>query len=209
MSFLPGQKIRSLSVDLFETGSYLDSAIDKAAYNLRLGDEVFLSTENNPRLLNEGAPFIVIKPGDFALLKTHEIVRLPLDKLGFISLRHTVKVHGLMNVSGFHVDPGFEGRLVFSVVNVGPNDITLRYQEPVFMLFLAELESATTVAVTHKHQGQDKLSLEDMIAIRGRSASIVHIENRIRELETSVRVYGAIVAGVLVALFALVIGRML
>jgi dCTP deaminase len=114
-----------------------------------------------------------------------------------------------MNVSGFHVDPSFEGRLVFSVVNVGPNDITLRYREQIFMIFFAELESPTTIAVSHKHQGQDQLSLEDMIAIRGRSASIVHIENRIRELETSVRVYGAIVAGVLLALFALVIGRIL
>ena len=209
MAFLPGQKIRNLSVDFFENGSYLDSAVDKAAYNLRLGDEVFLSTDGSPRLLSHDDPFVVIKPGDFALLKTHETIKLPLDKIGFITLRHTLKVHGLMNVSGFHVDPGFRGRLVFSVVNVGPNDITLRYQEQLFMLFLAELETATTIRVNHRHQGQDKLSLEDMIAIRGRSASLVHIENRSRELETSVKVYGAIVAGVLIALFALVVKPLL
>jgi len=82
---------------------------------------------------------------------------------------------------------------MFSVVNVGPNDITVRYQEHLFMLFLAELETAITIEVNHRHQGQDKFSLEDMI-IRGRSGSlVVHIEKRIGELETSVRVHGAIV----------------
>jgi dCTP deaminase len=205
MAFLPGQKIRSLSVDFFENDSYLDSAIDDAAYNLRLGDEVFLSTDGSPRLLSDNDPFVVIKPGDFALLKTYETIKLPLDKIGFITLRNTLKMHGLMNVSGFHVDPGFRGRLMFSVVNVGPNDITVRYQEKLFMLFIAELETATTIKVEHRHQGQDKFSLEDMIAIRGRSATLVHIEKRIGELESSVKVYGALVAGVLIALFALVV----
>ena len=204
MAFLPGQKIRSRSVDFFENG-YLDSAIDDAAYNLRLGDEVFLSTDGSPRLLSDNDPFVVIKPGDFALLKTYETIKLPPDKIGFITLRNTLKMHGLMNVSGFHVDPGFRGRLMFSVVNVGPNDITVRYQEQLFMLFIAELETATTIEVKHRHEGQDKFSLEDMIAIRGRSATLVHIEKRIGELESSVKVYGALVAGVLIALFALVV----
>jgi hypothetical protein len=98
---------------------------------------------------------------------------------------------------------------MFSVVNVGLNDITLRYQEQLFMLFFAELETATTIPVSHRHQGQDKLSLEDMIAVRERSASLVHIEKRIGELENSVKVYGAIVAGVLIALFALVVKLLL
>ena len=205
MPFLPGQTIRDFYAHYFDP--FLIDAVDDAAYRLRLGDEVFLSTADKPRILTERDPFVTIKPGDFALLKTHERVTLPKDKIGLITLRHTLKVHGLMNVSGFHVDPGFSGKLVFSVVNVGPNDIVLRFEEQLFMIFLATLESSTTIAIAHRHQDQRNFSLEDMLAIRGRSASLVHMENRIRELETNVRVYGAIVAGVLIALFALIVRR--
>ena len=96
--------------------------------------------------------------------------------------------------------------MVFSVFNVGPNDIVLRYLEKVFMIFFANVVPASKIGVRHKHQNQEKFSLEDMMAIRGRSSSLVHIESRIREIEGNVRFYGAIVAGVLLALFALVVG---
>lgn len=209
MPFLPGQEIRTQREHLFDAGTYDDTAIDKAAYNLRLGNEVFISTEDKPTLLTPEDPLVVLKPGEFALLKTHEIVTLSQNLLGFITLRHTFKKHGLLNVSGFHVDPGFRGRLVFSVFNVGPNDVVLRYLEKVFMIFFATVVPATEIDVAHRHQNQQSFSLEDMMAIRGRSASLVHIESRIREIEGNVRFYGAIVAGVLLALFALVVGLVL
>ncbi len=76
------------------------------------------------------------------------------------------------------------------------------------MIFFANVVPATAseIGVKHKHQNQETFSLEDMMAIRGRSVSLVHIESRLREIEGNVRFYGAIVAGVLLALFALVVG---
>lgn len=206
MPFLPGQEIRNQQTRLFDSNTYDDNAIDKAAYNLRLGDEVFISSEEKPHILTDDAPLVVLKSGEFALLKTHEIVTLPANILGFITLRHGFKKQGLLNVSGFHVDPGFHGRLVFSVFNVGPNDIVLRYKQRVFMIFFATVDPASQIDVQHRHQDQQTFSLEDMMAIRGRSASLVAIENRLGRIENSVRFYGAIVGGVLLALFALVIG---
>ncbi len=96
MSFLPGQEIRTRRNYLFDP--YDDTAIDEAAYNLRLGNEVFISTEDKPRLLTREDP-VVLKPGEFALLKTHEIVTLPRDLLGFITLRYTFKKQGRVRFS--------------------------------------------------------------------------------------------------------------
>ena len=50
---------------------------------------------------------------------TKESIEVPLDALGLISIRSKYKLKGLINVSGFHVDPGFRGSLVFAVYNAG------------------------------------------------------------------------------------------
>jgi len=68
----------------------------------------------------------VIPPGQFAYLLTEEVVRIPSSAMGFISLKFGVKGPGLINVSGFHVDPGYWGRLVFSVYNAGPSEARLQ-----------------------------------------------------------------------------------
>ncbi len=46
---------------------------------------------------------------------------------------------GLINVSGFHVDPGFKGKLLFSVYNAGTGPISMEKGEPYFLIWFAEL----------------------------------------------------------------------
>ena len=58
-----------------------------------------------------GALYIIpftIPPGQFAFLLTEEVVSVPPDALAFISIRAKTKFRGLVNVSGFHVDPGYQ-----------------------------------------------------------------------------------------------------
>jgi dUTPase len=77
------------------------------------------------RKLGEGEAF-TIPPGQFAFLLTEEVVSVPADALAFISVRARTKFRGLVNVSGFHVDPGYRGQLTFSVFNAGPAPIHLK-----------------------------------------------------------------------------------
>jgi dCTP deaminase len=208
MPFWTGTKLRGSLAEFFRPNTYDTKAADRAAYNLRLGDQVFLSSGETPLQLNAESPYVTIRPGDYVLLTTCEYVTMPDNVLGFITLRYSYKKLGLMNVSGFHVDPGFHGTLVFSVFNVGTNDVVLRRGEQMFMLFVASLTEAIDPESKgkHKHDGQESFSLEDVVAIRGRSASLVQMESRIRAIESSVRFYGTIVMGALVVLFALVVG---
>jgi len=70
---------------------------------------------------------IAIPPGQLALLITEEEVAIPTNRIGFISIKFTAKMRGLINVSGFHVDPGFKGKLKFSVLTqvVGTQSLIL------------------------------------------------------------------------------------
>ena len=96
---------------------------------------VYVSTERVPKKLkSSGKDVLAIEPGEFGLLMTQEYMFVPPDLLGIISIRMTHKQKGLVNISGFHVDPGYYGRLMFSVFNAGPKDVLLRYRDKAFMI---------------------------------------------------------------------------
>lgn len=145
MSFWSGERLQERLPALI--GGFDASRIDCAAYRLRVGPEVYISptseakdarTQTKARLA-DGQGF-AIPPGQFAFLLTEERVSVPPDAIGFISVRATVKFRGLVNVSGFHVDPGYDGRLVFSVFNAGPAPVHLQRGDDCFLIWYADLD---------------------------------------------------------------------
>ncbi|MCJ2134040.1 deoxycytidine triphosphate deaminase [Methylobacterium sp. J-026] len=125
---------------------YEEGRLDRGTYKLRVGPEVYVSPtgvgsdqKNKTKLkLDLGRDF-VIPAGQFAFLLTEETVTIPEDALAFISVRAKYKFRGLVNVSGFHVDPGFAGRLIFSVFNAGPGEVHLERCEECFHIWFADL----------------------------------------------------------------------
>ncbi|GAI42315.1 unnamed protein product, partial [marine sediment metagenome] len=114
--FLTDKEIKDENTRLFKEG-FVEKQARHASYDLTLGEEVYISGEEYPTRLSESSPFVSLPRGQFALLMTKEYVKMPKDYLGFISIRFGIKAQGLINVSGFHVDPGFQGKIVFSVFN--------------------------------------------------------------------------------------------
>ena len=125
--------------------------VDCNALTLRVGGEVFVTpgleqiapSSHTKRQLGPNEP-IAIPPGQFAFLLTEEKITIPRDVMGFISIKATYKLKGLVNVSGFHVDPGWTGQLIFTVFNAGPATIHLQRGLSVFLLWIADLEAAST-----------------------------------------------------------------
>ena len=48
---------------------------------------------------------------------------------------------------GFHVDPGYEGRLVFAVFNAGSVPIVVKQEEPTFLLWYVSLDSRPRISI--------------------------------------------------------------
>lgn len=67
---------------------------------------------------------IVIKPGDFYLVKTIEDVNMPENLTASITPRSTTFRSGLMLRTG-NVPPGYCGGLTFGLVNEGPVTVTI------------------------------------------------------------------------------------
>ena len=119
MSFLGDNDLKTLLRERNLVMPYKEVRIQSGSYELALGDEYFStgSKKNLVKYLSDKNKHLVIKPGQFALLLTEETIEIPSDKIAFISIKASIKFSGLVNISGFHVDPGFKGHLKFSVYN--------------------------------------------------------------------------------------------
>jgi dCTP deaminase len=163
MAYLGTEKLKNLIkdekvIEPMPSDDKIAVRVKSGAYELSLGDEVFRtdSKDRKKEILKNDKDQITINPGQFALLLTEERVKIPINKIAFISIKAGVKLRGLINVSGFHVDPGFYGNLVFSVYNAGSGPITLEKGEPYFLIWFAELlleeHETTTYNGEHKNQ---------------------------------------------------------
>ncbi|HBC32316.1 MAG TPA: hypothetical protein DC024_13875 [Clostridiales bacterium] len=205
-------------------------------FDLKLGEQAFISDDSKPIILGENG-YLVIEPGTFALLETEEHINMPQDLMGFIAVRFSFKKLGLVNISGFHVDPGYKGKLIFSVYNAGPNDILMQRNRPVFMIFFANLISdmiefmnqitnnpkefalnQTELKVIESRRdtiirdsGYSGIPIDMMTAIQGNSVSLSRNTNRIEKLENNFKIFGAIaltVIGALITILFTLLGKL-
>jgi dCTP deaminase len=200
--FLSAQRIRErcgldgeslITPDTFQSGN-----IRQASYDLRLGAASYVVGDEAPIKLNEEKqPYLTIVPGQFALLTTVEVLQMPKDLLGFITLRNTYKMQGLINVSGFHVDPTHNGILVFAVNNIGPSDIRLRYKDDTFTIFFAQVDGDTEKARTPF--GND-LPLQHVQLLGGSSVTLGKLQKEFEDLRTKVFLYAPLGIALLIAL---------
>jgi len=170
---------------------YSQSQVRESCYRLRLGDEVFISpitgdSWNLKRLhqLNFAEP-ISIPPGRFAFLITREWITLPKNVLGFISLRSRYKMQGLINVSGFHVDPSYSGKLIFAVFNAGTKNITVRCDDELFSIWIASTDASDS-GRGESRQGYWDIPSDLVSSIPEATKPIDALERRLNELERKV-----------------------
>ena len=196
---------------------FCEDRIDGASYRLSIGHEVYVSpsagttdaTSVSITRLKDRAAF-AIPPGQFAFLLTEEMVKLGLKEIAFISIRATTKYRGLVNVSGFHVDPGFQGRLTFAVFNAGPVPVHLRQGDEIFLIWYADLSDG----VDCPKRGHDQILSRwisgisgDLYSLAGIASSVTDVEQRLDQRLNSVtrelavlRVVAAIAITALVAI---------
>lgn len=164
------------------------SAIDCNSITLTVGPEVYITPSleghtnhsQTKQQLSENEPF-AIPPGQFAFLLTDEVVTVPSDAMAFISMKATFKLKGLVNVSGFHVDPGWTGRLIFAVFNAGPSPVHLQRGLPLFLIWYADLDHQSE----RKKNGRGPDSIPPLMInnITGAVDSLYALDVRLREAE--------------------------
>ena len=184
---------------IFKGDTYEDGCVRQSSYDLRLGGEAYVVGESIPRKLDNDDPYLVLKPGQFAILTCYEKISLPREIMGFITLRNPYKMQGLVNVSGFHVDPTFQEQLVFAVQNVGATDIRLKYMEPTFTIFFAKVDKNTDPDV-RRASFRSGITLEDIAQLGGSTITLGKLKEEMDRLRRTVFVYAPIIVAATIAL---------
>ena len=207
MPFWTTQKLRHIlaSEDPPIVGPILDRA-NNACYELSLGTETFITSGEGTKQTHQNGEQILIPPGQSALLITEEELRIPRNVLAFISIKASKKISGLVNISGFHVDPGFHGRLKFSVYNAGSESIILEVGERMFPIWFYQLEEDNEDDYRGNHQGQMHITPDDAMHLQGEMASPAALKKEIDELRSSIANWKAATISVLGAALASAVG---
>jgi dCTP deaminase len=215
--FWSGETLRERLTLLIEP--FAPERIDCAAYTLSVGAEIYVSPNDQTadpstvtvRKLDPGDAF-TIPSGQFAFLLTEEIVSVPANALAFISVRAKTKFRGLVNVSGFHVDPGYRGQLTFAVFNAGPVPVHLKRGQPIFLIWYASLDCESAFKKDGPvHMGIDT---ELITGIAGELQSFAGLSKKMKDVDktlgdrihavekeqTYYRVIGAVALALMIAL---------
>ena len=194
---------------------YDPSKVEQASYTLGIGSEIYITkdhknsnSQHTKKTLKPNQTF-VIPPGQFAFLLTEESIQVPNDAIAFISIKAGIKYKGLVNVSGFHVDPGFKGKLIFSVYNAGPSPIHLSHNQPCFLIWYAKLDQRDYKPKLIQGLGNssiptdvlNKISTDNIYSLQALTSEFRKIDNKYDSVSWWVRaiklISGALVTGLL------------
>ena len=156
---LPDHEIRKLlkegriSIEPMEDGQ-----VQAACVDLRLGSEfrVFKYTSEafidsrNPKeytqtYCSDGKPFI-LHPKEFILGITKESIKVPDDLAAYVDGRSSLGRLGITaHITSGWVDPGFQGKLVLEISNLGKMPVTLYPDMRICKLLFFQLNSPAEV----------------------------------------------------------------
>lgn len=185
---------------------YDASQVIHCAYELSMGSQAWVTSKDTTKgtiqVDLEDRDRICIPPGQFALLLIHERVIIPDDAIGLLSMKSKYKMRGLVNVSGFHVDPGYEGKLVFGVFNAGTLPISITQREPTFQLWYASLDQPTENTYSGHRQKITKITDDQVRDLAGPIYNPTALAQRLDSLENTLQrrrsIAIATIAGLLV-----------
>ena len=156
-----------------------DSPIQPASLDLTIG-LVYQPCveEENKTTVPEGVPEYILKPGRTAIVLTREELKLPADiiAIGFPPSKQ-VSAKGILMTNPGQVDPGYQGKLRFTVINMGRKDFVLRQGDIIVSLILMKLQNPATKDwfARHSQQKGGPITWENLNRV---SSDFVNVEER-------------------------------
>lgn len=143
-----------------------EKQLQPASYDLRVGEQG-ITTSSKKKIDIKADGFIVIHPGDFAVVLVHEEIRLGAQYAARFGLRSKYARKGLVATTGLQVDPGYQGKLIVGITNLTPKQITLPYKDDFLSIEFHRLEEPASKPYNGPYQGRKELGPEEIESIVG------------------------------------------
>ncbi len=190
----------------------LNSSVQPASVDLHIGS-IYIPRKNRDEPGGYLNPLSaqILKPGGTAVIVTQEELRLPPDIAAFGFPPSSVSFHGILMTNPGHVDPGYVGRLRFTVINMGHDDYPFREGDRIVTLLFVRLSSSCTQSWIQRHGGVpagppteediNRLSA-DFLQIKNRAKTIA--EEAVRKAELRIKTMQWLVPALVTLMIALI-----
>jgi len=167
--------------------NFSEKSLQPASYDMRIGARLLVSSNEAEIDLFQRSS-AVLKPGEFALVTTHEDVRLADTVAGHIGVKSYYTRKGLVMLTGLQIDPGFEGVLVIGLYNASPRSLTLEYLAPFCTVEFHQLaKAAENPFIPGSEQKEGYIPRADKDYLRTlETRSLSELSESLRELAVSV-----------------------
>lgn len=148
-----------LSIKPFDEGQ-----AEAATYDLRVGEQG--ATTSTKKIVNiRQAGYLLLQPGDFAVVTVLEEIRLDASHAARFGLRSKYARKGLIATTGPQIDPGYHGHLILGLTNLTPKPISLPYKDDFISVEFHRLEAPTDKPYAGPYQDKMELGPEEIEAI--------------------------------------------
>lgn len=182
MSTLSGRQI----AQLVRSGHLIikpfdENLVQPASYDLRLGPRILASPLGEKiagRVIDlpQEQHEYQIQSGQMVGVLSAERLSLPLDIAGRFGIRSSFARLGINAFGGLQLDPGFRGRLLMNLLNVGPEPVRVALNMAIFSVEFQRLEEPAEIGYSGPYQDQDDFPSDQYNFILGaRTTSLAEI----------------------------------
>lgn len=112
-----------------------DSLVQPSSLDLHIGD-IFVPDSKKPIIASEKYN---LPPGSTAVVETKEILNLPTNISAFGFPPNSISADGILMTNPGHIDPGYKGKMSFTLINMSKINFELRKGELIVTLLIVEL----------------------------------------------------------------------
>ena len=138
--------------------------IQPASYDLRVGAQGISTTSKQVVNIKEKGYF-ELRPGDFAVVLTREMLSFNDSYTARIGLRSKYARKGIIATTGPQIDPGFNGRLKIGITNLSPHAIAMPFEDDFITIEIHKLHMPCQKPYAGDYQGDTELSPRDIEAV--------------------------------------------
>lgn len=161
MSVISGRQIKQfITQGKLRIEPFNDKQLQPASYDLKLGTKILASPTGPEKLgrvvvLSKDKPSFSIEPGQMIGVISYEKLNLSLGIIGRFGIRSSFARKGINAFGGLQLDPGFNGRLIMNLLNVGPESVALKLDDLLFTVEFELLDEEAENPYSGPYQEQD------------------------------------------------------
>ena len=179
------------------------SPIQPSSLDLTIGG-IFVpgAKRNEPGAVTSPRRELYLRTGETAVVTTAEKLRVPRDLGGIGFPPSHVSFQGLLMTNPGHVDPGYVGRMRFTVINMGKSPYRLKKGDVIVTVLFIRVAGSVERDYAERGGKITDVTQEDVNRL---ASDFVDVENRARRIAraTSIR------AGAVLALIAVIVPAMM